>query len=280
MKRKLLVILGLLVSVFVYGQNNYESTKKYDGKFIHIGAGLDVIKFKDLGTSPLFYTGILTDIELGLIKFDSGKEREFKFSFARGKAINTISKTTYTSNVMIGNLSYSKIYPVWHNERFMCKVGGEFKNTFQYRNNPSFQNNAVGIEFFSTLSASGKISWNISNRETKRFKILFIPFTLQPRKRELSFNMKLALMNNTYRNGYAYIGDSAVVNEASLFDGYEFKMFSGYRIGTELNYTVFLKNGNAIKLGYELDAYRTGGNLDKFQIANFKLKIALLFKTK
>lgn len=280
MKRKLLVILGLLVSVFVYGQNNYESTKKYDGKFIHIGAGFDVVKFKDLGTSPLFYSGFLKYMETGFIKFDSGKERELKFSFATGNAINTINKTTYTSNVMIGNLSYSKIYPVWHNERFMCKVGGEFKNTFQYRNNPSFQNNAVGVEFFSTLSASGKISWNISNKETKRFKILFIPFTFQPRKRELSFNMKLALMNNTYRNGYAYTGDSSVVNDPSIFDGYKFKMFNGYRIGTELNYTVFLKNGNAIKLGYELDAYKTGGNLDKFEIANFKLKIALLFKTK
>lgn len=280
MKRKLLVILGLFVSVFVYGQNNYESTKKYDGKFIHIGAGLDIIKFRDLGTSPLFYSGLLTDIELGLIKFDSGKEREFKFSFASGKAIKTISKTTYTSNVMIGNLSYSKLYPVWHNEKLMCKLGGELKNSFHFRNNASFQNNAVGIEFFSTLSASGKISWNISNKRTKRFKILFIPFTLQPRKRELSFNMKLALMNNTYRNGYAYTGDSSVVNDPSIFDGYKFRMFSGYRIGTELNYTVFLKNGNAIKLGYELDAYKTGGDLDKFEIANFKLKIALLFKTK
>lgn len=280
MKRKLLVVIGLLISAFVYGQTNDINKEKYDGKFIQVGSGLNFVKFRDLATSPLYYSGFLKHFKTGFIKYDNGKERELSFSFSSGKTSKSINKTTYNSDVMVGNILYSKLYPIWSNDRFTLKVGGEFKNTFHYRENKSLLNNAIGMEFFSTLFASSKISWNISNKETKRFKILFIPFTINPHKRDLSFKMKLSLLNSTYRNGYSYLEDSSVRNANGIFNGYKFKVFNGYRFGTELNYTVFLKNGNGIKLGYELDVYKTGGNLDKFQIGNFKFKIALLFKTK
>ena len=113
------------------------------------------------------------------------------------------------------------------------KVGGQLSNSFHIRNNPSFQNNATGLEVFSTLFASGKLSWNISNKEKKRAKFLFIPMNFKPRKRELSFRVNLAVMNNTYRNGYAYNNNSAITNDPDVFDDYQLKIFSGYRLGTE-----------------------------------------------
>lgn len=276
MKRILLIFTGILIANLSYSQGDFSNKNHDSGKFIKIAAGLNSIKMRDMATSPLFYTGGLKHFELGFVKWKEGKERDLSFSISTGLANNTTNNHTASSTVSIYNLSYSKLYPIWKQNKWNLKVGGELRNSFHMRNNPSFQNNATGIEVFSTLFASGKLSWDISN--DSRTKFLF--FNVKPRKRTLSFKMKLALMNNTYRNGYVYNNNSDITNDPNVFDDYQFKMFSGYRLGTELNYTVFLKNKNAIRLGYEFDAYKTGGNLDKFEMANYKLKIALLFKTK
>ncbi|WP_282015774.1 hypothetical protein [Marinifilum flexuosum] len=276
MKKILLVFTGILIANLSYSQGSFGNQNQDSGKFIKIAAGLNSIKMRDMATSPLFYTGGLKHFELGFVKWKEGKERDLSFSVSTGLASNSTNNHTASSTISIYNLSYSKLYPVWKQDKLNLKVGGELRNSFHIRNNPSFQNNATGIEVFSTLFAAGKLSWDISN--DSRSKFLF--FNVKPRKRALSFKMKFALMNNTYRNGYIYNDNSGITNDPNVFDNHQLKMFSGYRLGTELNYTVFLKNKNAIRLGYEFDAYKTGGNLDKFEMANYKLKIALLFKTK
>ncbi|MPQ48559.1 hypothetical protein GCQ56_16260 [Marinifilum sp. N1E240] len=278
MKKIVLIFTGIFLASLSYSQERM--VNQDSEKFIKIAAGLNSVKLRDMATSPLFYTGSLKHFELGHVKYKNGKERDLFFSLSTGVADNSTNNHTASTQISIYNLSYSKLYPIWQQNKWDLKVGGELRNSFHIRNNPSFQNNATGLEVFSTLFASGKISWDISNKTNKRAKFLFIPMNFKPRKRELSFRMNLAVMNNTYRNGYVYNNNSDITNDPNVFDDYELKIFSGYRIGTELNYTVFLKNKNAIRFGYEFDAYKTGGNLDKFEMANYKLKIALLFKTK
>ncbi|WP_321279931.1 hypothetical protein [Marinifilum fragile] len=280
MKKILFIFTGMLIANLSYSQGSFSNQNQDSEKFIKITSGLNIVKMRDMATSPLFYTGGLKHFELGYVKWKEGKERNLSFSTSIGKANNTTNDHTASAQVSIYNISYSKLYPIWQQDKWNLKVGGQLSNSFHIRNNPSFQNNATGLEVFSTLFASGKLSWNISNKEKKRAKFLFIPMNFKPRKRELSFRVNLAVMNNTYRNGYAYNNNSAITNDPDVFDDYQLKIFSGYRLGTELNYTVFLKNKNAIRLGYEFDAYKTGGNLDKFEMANYKLKISLLFKTK
>lgn len=280
MKRKFLVMVGLLLTTVIYGQNKFVNNDQVEGKFIKIQAGFNTIKFRDMATSPLYYTGNLKHVALGFVKLQNGKERELCLSFSTGLASNSTNDHVASSTVSIYGIKYTKLYPLWSIEKMDIKLGGELSNNFHLRQNPSFQNNATGLEVFSTLSAAGKFSWDISNTRTKRAKLLFIPMNFKPRKRDLSFKLKLAVMNNTFRNGYAYNNNSDITNNPSVWDDYEFKVFSGYRIGSEFNYTVFFENKNALRIGYEFDAYKTGGSLDKFGMANHKLTIALLFKTK
>jgi hypothetical protein len=279
MKLKITLLLGLILPTILYGQN--QSLKNNEtAKFIRIEAGLNPVKFRDFATSPLFYKGSLKKIGLYSLKEFDGKEREFGISYAFGATSNTTNDHTSASQMSIIDLSYSKMYTVKSDNNWNIKIGGKLQNTAHIRNNPSFQNNATGIEIFSTLMASGKVSRDISNKTSKEFKFLFIPFRFKARKRSLSFRLNLAAMNNTYRNGYIYNGQSAITNNAKLFDNYKFNFFSGYRFGTELNYRVYYKNKNAIQIGYTFDGYRTGGKFDKFEIAQHNLKISLLFKTK
>lgn len=279
MKLRITILLGLIFPTFLLGQNQPEF-KQENAKYIRIEAGFNTVKFRDFATSPLFYSGPLKKFGLSSLKEMDGKERELAVSYSFGNATNLTNDLLSQSQVQIYDLYYSKLYPVKSIENWDLKVGGMWQNTMHIRNNPSFQNNAFGLEVFSTLFASAKASKDISNKTSKEFKVLFIPFRFKPRKRELSFRLNLAVMNNTYRNGYVYAGQGDITNNGTLFDDYKLNFFSGYRFGTELNYRVYLKNKNAIQIGYAFDGYKTGGKFDKFEMAQHNLKISLLFKTK
>lgn len=198
-----------------------------------------------------------------------------------GNYVSSFNNHTATSNVKTLSVSYSKLYQLnkLGSEKLNIKIGGLFNATGNVRINEALQNNAAGIEMFPTLFGSVKITKDISRKVSKNKKILFVKYKLKQKNRDLAFNLNIGLVNSSYRNGYAYSGQSGILNESQVLDGYEFKVFSGFRMSSALNYTVSLRNKNEIQLSYLLDAYKTGGDLDKFEMAHHTIKISLLFNT-
>jgi hypothetical protein len=60
----------------------------------------------------------------------------------------------------------------------------------------------------------------------------------------------------------------------------ELQIFKGFRLNSALDYTIFLRNKNAVQLSYLWDAYRTGGHHDNFEMAAHTLNFSLLFGLK
>jgi hypothetical protein len=58
------------------------------------------------------------------------------------------------------------------------------------------------------------------------------------------------------------------------------QIFKGFRLNSALDYTIFLRNKNAVQLSYLWDAYRTGGHHDNFEMAAHTLNFSLLFGLK
>ena len=176
---------------------------------------------------------------------------------------------------------YSQLYIVdkLSSSKTNVKVGGLIDINVNTRMNASFQNNATAYEVIPTVLASVKVTRDVSRTKVKNKKFLFIKYKLQKRTRNLALRFDVGVVNGSYRNGYAYIGQSSILNDAKVFDGYEFKMFSGFRMSTALDYTISLKNKNKIKLSYLWDAYKTGGDLDKLEMANHTFAVAFLFNT-
>ena len=120
---------------------------------------------------------------------------------------------------------------------------------------------------------------DVSRKEAKDKKLLFIKYHLKQRTRNLSFRLNVGLINSSFRNGFVYAGQSFILNEEKPFDDYQYKVFLGFRASSSLDYTIFLKNKNKIQLSYLWDAYKTGGDLDKFEMAHHTFKLTLLFNT-
>ncbi len=285
--RKKLILLGFLVLSFLgkaeITQNQTNNswfknekkvlTKKEKRKqipsYIGIGFGTNNSKFRDFATSPLFYEGGATQISLSYLKMGNSRESEFGFSYDFGTYSSKFNKNTTESAVKRIELYYSRLYKIklFNSESINTKVGFLLNGNGNLRVNEGLHNNATGVDIFGNLSGSVKIA--------KDIKL----YRNDERKRNLAFGLNLGLINSSFRNGYAYSGQAPILNKIDIFDDYKFKIFSGFRAGTKLDYTRYLKNKNAIQFSYIWDAYSTGGNSNKFEMAHHILKLTLFFNT-
>jgi hypothetical protein len=250
--------------------------------YIGIGAGLNKLNFRDFATSPLFYKGNGMVFTLSRLKYDDKFESNLEGSFTSGKYTASSGDVSTQSIVSSVFLDYSHLYNInrWSNEKWNIKAGGKASLTGNHRINPSLNNNSFGMEGFFTLFGSIKATKNFTRKKANPKKFLFVKYGKSTNKRDLSFQLNMTLMNATYRNGYIYSNTSSVNNNPSLYADYSSKVFSGYRISSALNYTLGLTNGNMVMFSYIWDAYKTGGDLDKFEMGNHFLKFTFFFATK
>lgn len=250
-------------------------------KYYGIAVGINSSNFRDFATSPLIYNGSALHFSLARLKIGNDREAELGLSYDSGTYATNFNDNTTTSSVKRIELNYSRLYQVglFKSEKYNTKVGFLLSGNGNLRTNASLQNNATGVDIFANLLGSIKITKDISRTAPKEKKFLFWKFKRDAVKRNLAFRLNAGLVNSSYRNGYVYSGQSAVLNDAKLFDDYEYKIFSGFRASSSLDYTCYLKNKNAIRFSYVWDAYSTGGDLDKFEMAHHILKFTLLFNT-
>lgn len=285
-KNRITTLFLLLVSLAGTSQTETSILSRKEWRknipaYIGVSAGLGGAAFRDFATSPLFYKGTAKHISLSYSKFNLERESEIGFSYSFGEYHNNFNKHSQISTVKSASLFYSRLYQLksLSSPKLNVKIGGLVNATGNFRTNEALLNNAVGFEVIPTLFGSVKIEKDISTKEEKNKKFLFIRYKLKEKTRNLAFRLNVGLINSSYRNGYVYAGQSGLLNEPLLFDDYQFKVFSGFRMNSSLDYTVSLKNKNALRFSYAWDAYKTGGNLDKFEMASHTFKVSLLFNT-
>ena len=299
MKQKGFLLFTLLVFLFIgevkivqaqsesMRKSNDETTltrkklRKQIPKFIAIGFGTNNSQFRDFATSPLFYGGRLLHISLSRFKLSNKREAELGLSYDFGSLSNNYNSTFASSDFNRVELYYSKLYKLALFEAIgvNTKLGFLLAGNGNFRINRALQNNGVGIDIFANLLGSIKFTKDISRVVAKDKKFLFIKYKLKEKKRDLAFRINMGLINSSYRNGYVYTGQSTILNDAMVFDDYEFDIFSGIRVSSRLDYTRYLNNKNAVQLSYIWDAYSSGEELDEFLMAHHIIRLTLLFNT-
>lgn len=234
--------------------------------------------FRDFATSPLFYRGSPMQYSLAWAREANRNERRLGFRFQSGSYApeNKSVKTPAVAHSLY--LQYSRLWYLTTWKRTDVQVGGMLDLSGNLRINPSLQNNAGGLEIINTLFASARLSRDVSRRTEKSGKILWlIPYHRVPRRRTLSFQLNAALMNNNFRNGYIYSNQANITNKPNLVYNYSFNAFSGYRLSSALEYSLFLSNGNAIRYSWCWDALQSGEEFNRFEMGYHAFQLAFLF---
>jgi hypothetical protein len=249
----------------------------------HLGVGISSSSYRDFATSPLLYTGTILALDFKRVKVSHSRESQTGIIYTGGYVYgqvngfrNTISilNSIFIQTTQLFNIN-SFQSPLWN-----LKAGGSLNFAGNLRDNSSLLNNSFGLEAIGTLFVTGKLSRDISRNSSKNIDFLFLNFDLPPRKRSVSYQLNIAALNATYRNGYAYSNQSGILNDYKPFYDYEFNIFSGFRLGSTLQYIQHLKNRNAIALSYTWDVSQTGGSADTFEMSSHIFTFSLLFNAR
>lgn len=285
MYKRILICLLLILPGVVWSQPDtkplsLKEQRKQRPLYINMTTGSGISYYNDFATSALTYMGFPIYFSGSLLRSDHMKESELGFGITEGSnCLALAGDDVYYSSFENIELFYGQLYKVnlLSAERLNFKLGWKLHNAFILRSNSDLLNNANGAELFPSLMGSFKVSADLSRRQTVEKKFLFIRYKLNPVKRDLSFGMNIGIVNGVYRNKFAYIGQSDLLNDSKIFDNYQFNILTGFRASTSLDYTVFLNNKNALRCSYVWDVYKSGKQIETFQLANHSLRVSLLF---
>ncbi len=280
----ILSILTLYIHQDALGQSqpDMKKSRKNLPTFVEIGSLVDIGAFKDKATSPLTYHGIGAGLNIGKLKLDTIYEGGSNFCYIGGLYLGGSGDHYSSSIVNSVFIDHTRLYQIKTplDEIFNFKIGGEINLTGNIRFNPDLQNNSFGIEYFGNLMVTGQVSTDISRDEEKVLRLWFLKYTLKEKSRNISLRGNFGLINTHIRNGYAYTGQSQVINDFELFDRYQFNAFSGLRLGYKVMYTRYLKTGNAIRWAYQFDGFNTPDGVNFFGMTHNTVSFSLLFRTK
>ncbi len=281
-----LIITVIYVPVVFSQSKRSDSTRKELKEsrpaYLTLSAGVNISSFRDFATSPLYYSGLPLYTSISHVDIDDKRQSDIAISYAFGPYNNDFNQQLSVSEVKTFSINYLELFQVnqLSTTKLNIKVGGLFSTTANIRNNEQLFNNSKGVDVIATLFGSLKGTLDLSTREETQKKFLFINYLAKKRSRNLSLTVNFGLLNSSYRNGFAYTSQSPVLNEDRFFDGYRLRIFSGYRLSSAVDYTVFLRNKNAVQIAYLWDAYRTGGGPDEFEMVAHVLKFSLLYSLK
>lgn len=276
-------VLLLLWPALVYSQqieNDDKAGREARPKYLELGAQFGYSYFRDLATSPIFFSGATSGASLHYHRFDSLKETRYGMSVLAGNYGFSVRGESNNSSFSSIQVNYSRLFPLkrFSNQNYKLKAGGLLQGNLNFRIDPALQNAGFGYEVIYNLMASAKVSRDISREKARSGKFLWlIKYDWQPRKRLVSYQLNVGVINGNVRNGYAYVNQRGITNEFPLFADYENNLFSGFRMNAALRYTIYLNNGNALRFSYLWDAYTTGGEVDQFEFASHLFSAALLF---
>ncbi len=281
-KRLLPLCLCLLLPSLAWTQASPQDLPKAKNRrpsYIKLTTGLQQGSFRDWATSPLPYSGPLRYFALSQQDLDFRRESSLTLSYSAGKLRSDFNQHLDQSEVNLFALNYQELFllPFLHSDRFQLKVGATLEANVNVRDNEALFNNSQGVEGMASITGTFKATLDLSRKVSKTLQFLFIRQSLQPRRKLLAWYFKLGLLNATYRNGFLYTGHAPIINSDDFFADYELQFFSGFRLSSHVDYTIYLSNENAFQFSYQWQAYRTG-NLQAFEMAQHTLSFSFLFR--
>lgn len=276
------VLSYLLLPYTGHGQElTRKQMRKQRPKYIQVGVGINRGTLRDFATSPITYKGMLANVSLGSLKMDTLRETRFITRFNSGvydyKRTDGITVKSKAAQYILF-LKYYKLYRIGalSNRKWNVKAGGMADINTDLRINPDFMNAAYGYEVFGTLSLSGKVTRRFERKEAVTRKFWFIKHTFKPMVVFLSYRLNVPVINNTIRNGFAYLPNEGI-NTLPIFKEYRVRTFYGVHFSSELAFTKQMQNGNMWRISYFWDAYAAGKQYDRIEVAHHILEFSLLF---
>lgn len=220
---------------------------------VGLGAGRDL--YRDLGTSPLSYTGPALLPEAGLLwerpLWQFGLNSRSSFGIYRAATSTIPSMDALGLNNWLSFRALRKksaLHLLVPQREEMLLYGLSVDNLLSVKYNSHHQNASVGLSDFVSLGLHGRYEFLLRRNDcSRKFYRVFVELLLQP-------------VSLVFRPGYAYIDDYTSRNEvaATLGSSYQchMRIFSGIGTGIGLSRTFLI--GHRMTLAYHWSFMNNG----------------------
>jgi hypothetical protein len=296
-KRNLIIFLMILSinvipSGMIYAQDMMAADPGISSNYYRtLSLGINNPMYRDFATSPLFYNGYGIYLQTSWLKRSTKRERSLEVGIGGNSVSARIPESNFfqpSTSGFYGQLN-ARYLQLWElkqvsNEKNNIKLGGVIQTSQNIRVNTNLFNNAIGLEKFINIMASGQIIRDVSRKTQRQLNLWLFKPTLKPVKKELLFQFNAGLLNLNFRPGYAFYYFEEIVGletqlSSWLLSNYKWTL-NGWRFNTEFEYIKYLPNGNAKSWSYVWDAANAPGRFETFQMASHQIRYTYYFHTK
>jgi hypothetical protein len=274
-----LILVGAVLSDSVYGQDA-KKQRKFN-HFLELGLGLNYHAVRDLGTSPLTYTGFQPAFHLQYF-FANQKFMgivDENFYIGKLKTRNFSSKDDNKAHSYNNELSFSAFYNYRNYRNSSLFFGGELGTLVNIRLNDKFNNANLNYEFFVSLSPSllyeYRSSWSAGKLNLGLFSV-----NKRDRSFKFQYGLTIPVFTTLLRPGFITISD--FVNENNLMvemENIKFVSFDRlFVIKNKFNFYYILHNNNMLKFNYVFNYYSYYQNLNPVKGFNSAFFVSIVFR--
>jgi hypothetical protein len=279
MRKLALIILLLLLSIGLNANFDRDSSN-FTGNYIDIGAGMGSGLLRDLGTSPLIYTGLLPSISLGYHKHFGKNSLQFNLTSYNGMYLHFAENDSYSSsaNQINAELSWYHQLAYFGNTAIRHYYGFAIDNFTGIRTNQSFGNAGFSFENISNIQAKYGISKMLSLKAKDKKFLWLIKYHRKEKQYIANFTVGLPIYSLFYRQGYTNPGNSTL-DYVNPFEGYETtgKFLSG--VNTQCGINRILDNGNMYGFTYNWSLVSSGKHdVNQLNMSHHAILFHLIFK--
>lgn len=248
----ILLIVLISVSFKFYGNSQpLHTTEKItkDNQLI-IGAGWASLGIRDIGISPLYYSGSHLSGNAGYMKSSDNFLSTINIRILYG----TVHPDIYPDLTNVGmkslkagvSYSYMRFASIFAGGEGKLFFGGTLDSNFGHYKHNKYTNSAINQYFLTTLGFSGQASYPL-DRDQNNFL--------------LAFNLHMPFVAAIVRNGYAYIKPSGFLNHEtgnveSFFKSIDFQSLNNFfSLESILSLEYRLKNDNTWRIGYRWEYF-------------------------
>lgn len=259
MRKAFIYLFLITISIATFAQEDQESESLIkDGNYIGISGGLAISSLRDLGTSPLFYTGFLPSAKFNYTNYSNRNIWNVKLTSLNGIFVHTTDIDMYSASGNIIDLEFAFLrnYAEEGNE-LRTYIGTSINNYSSLRNNSSFMNASFAFDNISYLNLDYKFEFDWIRKEKQKKLFWLFKYTRKEKKYVLGAKLGVPIFSMIYRPGYTYLGNATSSTDV-LLPGYkwDYKVFPG--MNTDLSISRVLNNGNQMKFSYYWDFMTTG----------------------
>jgi hypothetical protein len=271
-------LISFLFLCFSRDGHTNDSIKVKPFQYINIGSGFSHATYRDMGVSPLVYSGAMPVFALGYRvtrpQFFMDTDAAFSFGQYQRKTDGMTFKTN-AYNVNFCQNYYRNIHSIRDQLFFFMGAGASY--LLSARISPQYMNSQFVMNNIFNLSMTGRMQFNFSLPEHE-CKFLFIKCRKIEKHYTLAMNIGIPFASIGHYPGFSYVSH-ATVNRENEFENYKWHLhiFSG--INTRLEFLRFLENGNALGLTYNFHIFSNKSYLSNYlQMADQSVSFSLLYR--